>query len=100
VFSDLYVRRAVSRSVQLTYSVTAGLTNLQFHAAKLNGRNVLSARMISPAKNCHSNNSNNCAVETGYVNIVIKLQGFHELGMCFRPMWTLFGQDVPPAVEW
>jgi len=34
----------------------------------------------------HSNNSNNCAVETGHVNIAIKLQGSHELGMCFRPM--------------
>ena len=29
--------------------------------------------------------------ETVYVNIAIKLQGFHELVMCFRPMWTLFG---------
>ena len=38
--------------MQLTCSVTAGFMNLQFPAMKLIARNVLSARMISQAKNC------------------------------------------------
>jgi len=40
----------------------------------------------SGEKLCHSNNSNNCAVETGYFNFAIKLHRSHELGMCFRPI--------------
>jgi predicted RNA-binding protein YlxR (DUF448 family) len=48
---------------------------------------------------CPFNYSNKSSVETGYVNFSSKLQGFYVLGsMCFGPVWTLFGQDVPPAV--
>jgi len=47
---------------------------------------------------CSCNNSNNCAVETGQVNFAVKLQGLYEFGMCFGPVWTSFGQGVPPAV--
>jgi len=46
-------RRKPFRAVDLLGdSSLAGFTNLQFIAAKLIGRNVLSTRMISPAKNC------------------------------------------------
>jgi len=45
-----------------------------------------------------SNNSNKCAVETGYVNFAVKLQEFYQLDMCFGTVWTSFGQGIPPAV--
>jgi len=58
--------------------VTAGSMNLQFPAVKLIGRNVLSARMINPTKNCSALLivAINFAAETGYVNFAVKLQRF------------------------
>ena len=47
---------------------------------------------------CPFNNSDKVAVETGYANFAIKLQGFYELGTCLGPVWTLFDQDIPAAV--